>query len=51
MIGFDDRVVEVDDPSVFNITPDSGMVSGPTVSVSAAVAAPPKDFNRKYVIM
>jgi hypothetical protein len=46
--GFEERGPEVDDPSVFTITPDCGEVSGPTVSVTAAVAAPPKDFNRRF---
>lgn len=35
-----------DDPSVFVITPDDGSVIGPTVSVTAAMAAPPNDVNR-----
>jgi hypothetical protein len=37
---------ETDDPSVFILTPSAGAVSGPTVSVEAATAAPPKDLNR-----
>lgn len=45
--GFADKAVELDDPNVFEITPNAGSVAGPTVSISAAVAAPPKDFNRK----
>jgi hypothetical protein len=45
-LGFDERGPEVDDPSVFEITPNAGLVEGPTVSVSAATAAPPKDLNR-----
>mmetsp|Transcript_22826 Transcript_22826/g.24963 ORF Transcript_22826/g.24963 Transcript_22826/m.24963 type:complete len:278 (+) Transcript_22826:531-1364(+) len=44
--GFE-RIPEVDDPTVFQITPISGVVEGPTVSVAAAMAAPPKDYNRK----
>jgi hypothetical protein len=44
--GFDQMNVDVDDPQVFNITPSGGIIEGPTVSVSAAMAAPPKDFNR-----
>jgi hypothetical protein len=47
--GFSSAPPEVDDPSVFDISPNSGLVSGPTVSVTAAVAAPPKDFTRRYV--
>jgi len=38
---------QIDDPSVFCITPDQGEVQGPTVSVTAAMAAPPTDVNRK----
>lgn len=38
---------QIDDPSVFVITPDQGRVQGPTVSVTAAMAAPPTDVNRK----
>lgn len=44
--GFEPKYTEVDDPSVFEISPRNGVVMGPTVSVTAAVAAPPKDFNR-----
>jgi hypothetical protein len=44
--GFE-RETEVDDPSVFTISPTSGLMEGPTVSVAAAMAAPPKDYNRK----
>lgn len=40
--GFEDKGPEEDDPSVFIITPNSGSVEGPTVSVASAVAAPPK---------
>lgn len=47
--GFSELAPEVDDPSVFEISPDAGLVLGPTVSVVAAVAAPPRDYNRKYV--
>ena len=35
-----------DDPSVFIITPDNGSIVGPTVTVTAAMAAPPNDVNR-----
>lgn len=44
--GFE-QVAEVDDPDVFTITPNAGLVEGPTVSVAAAMAAPPKDYNRR----
>jgi hypothetical protein len=44
--GFE-KVSETDDPSVFQISPNNGVVEGPTVSVTAAMAAPPKDYNRK----
>jgi hypothetical protein len=46
--GFSEAAPEVDDPSVFEITPNAGLVPGPTVTVTAAVAAPPKDYNRRY---
>lgn len=45
--GFAEKAPDLDDPDVFEISPENGLVEGPTVSVSAAVAAPPKDFNRK----
>eukprot|EP01038_Epipyxis_sp_PR26KG_P007446 gene7446-10147_t len=45
--GFDDKPTEVDDPSVFTITPSSGAVMGPTLSTASAIAAPPKDLNRR----
>jgi len=45
--GFEPKEEDVDDPSVFEITPNAGMVEGPTVSVTSTVAAPAKDFNRK----
>ena len=44
--GYEPLPAEVDDPSVFDIATDNGTVEGPTVSVTAAMAAPPKDFNR-----
>lgn len=44
--GFE-QIPETDDPDVFVITPNAGLVDGPTVSVAAAMAAPPKDYNRK----
>lgn len=37
---------ETDDPSVFIITPSAGEVAGPTLTVTAAIAAMPKDVNR-----
>lgn len=45
--GFQQTTSEVDDPNVFEISPNYGVVDGPTVSVIAAVAAPPMDYNRK----
>jgi len=45
--GFE-QVPEEDDPSVFILSPDHGLVDGPTVSVAAAMAAPPKDYNNKH---
>jgi len=44
--GFE-KVPETDDPEAFSITPQVGTIDGPTVSVAAAMAAPPKDYNRK----
>jgi hypothetical protein len=44
--GFSSTPPEVDDPSVFTISPDNGLVNGPTVSVTAAVNAPAPDLNR-----
>ena len=38
---------EIDDPDAFLVTPSAGLVSGPTVSVVAATAALPKDYNRR----
>ena len=35
------------DPTVFEITPSEGSLDGPTVSVTAAIACPPKDVNRR----
>ena len=45
--GFSEAPTEADDPSVFEITPTAGQVLGPTVTVTAAVAAPPRDYNRR----
>ena len=44
--GFEQEIEE-DDPEVFSLTPNNGMVEGPTVSVAATMAAPPKDYNRR----
>jgi hypothetical protein len=38
---------QVDEPEVFKITPQSGVLEGPTLSTSAAIAAPAKDFLRR----
>jgi hypothetical protein len=46
--GFDKALPYFDEPSVFEITPSSGVIDGPTVSPSAAVACLPKDVNRRY---
>ena len=46
--GFDKALPYFDEPSVFEITPSSGVIDGPTVSSSAAVACLPKDVNRRY---
>jgi hypothetical protein len=45
--GFKADAPAVDDACVFKISPDAGVVDGPTVSVTAAVAAPPQDYNRQ----
>ena len=44
--GYNERGPETDDPTVFNITPNLGVVRGPSISVHSAVGAPPKDYNR-----
>ena len=44
--GYNERGPETDDPTVFNITPNMGVVRGPSISVHSAVGAPPKDYNR-----
>jgi len=49
--GYDYPPPETDDPSVFLLTPSAGSVAGPTVSVVATIAAPPKDFNREGVAL
>ena len=48
--GFEVPEEEMDDPSAFIITPSAGEVAGPTVSVVAATATLPKDYNRRSVI-
>ena len=45
--GFAEQPKEYDESDVFEITPNAGMVDGPTVSVTAAIAAPPQDLNRR----
>jgi hypothetical protein len=45
--GFAPKEEDIDDPTVFEITPNAGMVAGPTVSVTSTVAAPARDFNRQ----
>lgn len=44
--GFEERSAPVDDPDVFAIGPNAGMVEGPTISVTAAMQCPSKDFIR-----
>ena len=44
--GFEEKPPAVDDPNVFLITPDAGQVTGPSISVTAAMVCPAKDFNR-----
>lgn len=46
--GFNDGPIPVDDPHVFLITPNCGVIEGPTVSPTAATYNPPKDVNRRY---
>lgn len=45
--GFEEKAEQMDDPTVWEISPDSGVLDGPTVSVTAATACPPKDLNRQ----
>ena len=47
VVGYNERGPETDDPSVFEITPGSGLLLGPTLSAASAMGAPPKDLNRK----
>ena len=44
--GFAVPPVQADDPTVFEITPDNGVLQGPTVSPTAAMYCPPNDVNR-----
>jgi hypothetical protein len=44
--GFEEKPPAVDDPDVFQITPNAGQVIGPSISVTAAMVCPAKDFNR-----
>ena len=44
--GFEPRPTQVDDPSVFSLSDASGLLEGPTVSVTAALACLPNDLNR-----
>eukprot|EP00603_Paraphysomonas_imperforata_P012272 CAMPEP_0114456490 /NCGR_PEP_ID=MMETSP0104-20121206/3660_1 /TAXON_ID=37642 ORGANISM="Paraphysomonas imperforata, Strain PA2" /NCGR_SAMPLE_ID=MMETSP0104 /ASSEMBLY_ACC=CAM_ASM_000202 /LENGTH=2201 /DNA_ID=CAMNT_0001628979 /DNA_START=70 /DNA_END=6675 /DNA_ORIENTATION=- len=48
--GFAVPPVQADDPSVFEITPDNGVLQGPTVSPSAAMYCPPNDVNRSSAL-
>lgn len=45
--GFEEKPTPVDDPSVFHIAPNAGMVQGPSITVAAAMMCPSKDFIRK----
>ena len=45
--GYNERGPETDDPSVFEISPSSGFLLGPTISVFSATGAPAKDVNRE----
>lgn len=44
--GFEERSPPIDDPDVFSIGPNAGMVEGPSISVTAAMQCPSKDFTR-----
>jgi hypothetical protein len=44
--GYIERGPDTDDPSVFEITPGSGLLLGPTLSAASAMGAPAKDVNR-----
>jgi hypothetical protein len=46
--GFGTQAKPEDDPTVFEISPQSGVLSGPTVSPAAATFCPPNDVNRRY---
>ena len=45
--GFIEQSPQQDDPDVFSITPNAGLVTGPTVSATAATYNPPVDLNRR----
>jgi hypothetical protein len=45
--GFDSLGKQEDDPAVFEISPTSGELQGPTVSAAAAMYCPPNDVNRR----
>ena len=49
--GFAPLPEQEDDPSVFEITPNSGVLQGPTVSATAAMHCPPNDVNRKQPVI
>lgn len=44
--GYEQETVE-DDPSVFFVSPSSGIIEGPSVSVTAAMSANPNDLLRR----
>lgn len=46
--GYEGISLETDDPSVFELSPTAGVIEGPTQSVTAAMAALPKDPLRRY---
>ena len=48
--GFATPPVQADDPSVFEITPNSGALQGPTMSPTAAMFCPPNDVNRNAAV-
>ena len=46
--GFNERGPEIDDPSVFEITPNDGVLYGPTLSASSAASACGKNSTKRY---
>ena len=48
--GFAPPPSQDDDPTVFDITPNSGVLQGPTVSPTAAMYCPPNDVNRNSAV-